>query len=503
MADYDMLPVMGGGGDSIWQLSDPVSYDPDAASSPWNFDNVTGGSGGGGAGGVISEAGATGGSGGFDWSNPNVWGSLLSGAAGLAGALDTRKAGKEALQRGDPFGGWRGYYGQQLADLMKDPSSVTKMPGYQFQFDQGLQALTRGTAAGYRRSGNEAIALEKYGQDYASNYLQQQMQFLAGLAGSGIAPNFGAGMQGLGMGYDQASQALASIGYGVNMGMNRGGTSPAGTPGAYNPSSAGGEAATAGRTLSQTGSLLSKAGATNVGGYLSGAGGLVSGLARGGTGGYIQAGQSAANLVSRGASAAGASGVSAAAGTAGTYLGYAGAAYGLLKGYGSKKEGLLSGAMTGYQIGGPWGALAGGVLGYARAGGTKDLNPIGASGFSGIGMDTARANQNYARQGSNPAAALASYAGIKSDSVVGKLLDPSGLFSKHGDEKRNMSAFLKEVPVQDLGGGRYSLPNGLEMTKEQMQKVAGAWYGMVYHPDGKQDYWADQFQQRLAELYHG
>jgi hypothetical protein len=50
----------------------------------------------------------------------------------------------------------------------------------------------------------------------------------------------------------------------------------------------------------------------------------------------------------------------------------------------NKTKGALGGAVSGYQVAGPWGALVGGVLGYAASGGAKDLNPLDASGFTGI-----------------------------------------------------------------------------------------------------------------------
>lgn len=171
-----------------------------------------------------------------------------------------------------------------------------------------------------------------------------------------------------------------------------------------------------------------------------------------------------------------------------------------------KIGGAASGATAGYQIAGPWGALAGGVLGYGLNGGAKDLNPIDASGFSGIGMDQARQNGNLARLGSNPGAALASYAGIKSNSDIGRALDPTaflgGLFrSSHGDEKRNLNAFTKQYQVTDAGNGMLALPDGTKLSKDQLQSLAGAWYGATYHPDGNQEDWQSRYDELLGQLY--
>lgn len=56
----------------------------------------------------------------------------------------------------------------QLAALLKDPSSVTKLPGY----EAGLEAVQRtGAAQGYTGSGNMMLALQKYGGDFYNSTL--------------------------------------------------------------------------------------------------------------------------------------------------------------------------------------------------------------------------------------------------------------------------------------------------------------------------------------------
>lgn len=204
--------------------------------------------------------------------------------------------------------------------------------------------------------------------------------------------------------------------------------------------------------------------------------------------------------------ASGAGKAAAGAGSAGgVSLGQAAGVLGGLYSLGTKEgkfAGTASAAMSGYQIGGPWGALIGGIVGYASEGGTKDMNPLDASGFSGITMDKAWQDQNLARLGSNPGAAVASKLGVKSDSVLGKILDPSSLFSKHGDEKRNMKAFQSAFPgISDAGNGKFAMPDGVEVTKDQLQKLAGTWYGATYHPDGDQAGWQQKFTQELTNVY--
>lgn len=172
----------------------------------------------------------------------------------------------------------------------------------------------------------------------------------------------------------------------------------------------------------------------------------------------------------------------------------------------NKFRGAAEGAAAGANFG-PWGALIGAGIGYTAEGGYKDANPIDASGFSGITMDQAWRDQNLLRLASNPVGALASKAGIKSNSVLGQLLDPTdflgaGLFrSKKGDEKRNLNAFLKEYTVTDAGNGMYALPDGLKVNAKQLERLAGTWYGATYAPDGDQAGWQDKYNELLGELY--
>src|SRR5882672_1107211 len=111
--------------------------------------------------------------------------------------------GQKGVGQSDPFGQYRGAYGSQLMGLMANPGSIVNDPGYKFAFGQGQQAVERSAAArGFLGSGNEAIALQEYGMGFANDYLHQQEQFLAGLAGTGIAPNYGASLGGYGAGAD-------------------------------------------------------------------------------------------------------------------------------------------------------------------------------------------------------------------------------------------------------------------------------------------------------------
>lgn len=83
---------------------------------------------------------------------------------------------------------------------------------------------------------------------------------------------------------------------------------------------------------------------------------------------------------------------------------------------------------------------------------------------------------------------------------VGKILDPAAAIfgSKHGDERRNLKAFLADNKLRDLGDGTVALPDGRTFTKDQLGAVAGAYYGARYHPDGDQEGWQAKYDAALT-----
>lgn len=114
----------------------------------------------------------------------NTAGTLYGAYSGFSAANSQNNAGKASAKIAGEQWGYQKGFADMLTSLMKDPSSITKQPGYQFGMDQGIQALTRGMAAtGYTGSGNEMIALQQYGQQYASQWLLQQEQLLANISG--------------------------------------------------------------------------------------------------------------------------------------------------------------------------------------------------------------------------------------------------------------------------------------------------------------------------------
>jgi hypothetical protein len=122
----------------------------------------------------------------------------------------------------DPFASQRPQYQAQLSSLMANPSSVSSLPGYQFQFQQGLDALQRTEAASGRLGGGGAdIAAVQYGQNYANNAFSTYEQMLAQLSGATIGSPGTAGTlltQGLNTA-GQAGNSLLSSLLGVYLGI--------------------------------------------------------------------------------------------------------------------------------------------------------------------------------------------------------------------------------------------------------------------------------------------
>jgi hypothetical protein len=116
----------------------------------------------------------------------------LSQQSGVAGAQE-QLAGQASYQSGVVFNEQQ-QYAKMLNDLIANPQSVTSLPGYDFNKSQGEQAVARQMAgSGFLGSGNEAIALEQYGQNYATSAYQTQASLLASLAGLNVNPTSGLG----------------------------------------------------------------------------------------------------------------------------------------------------------------------------------------------------------------------------------------------------------------------------------------------------------------------
>lgn len=89
-----------------------------------------------------------------------------------------------ALSMAQTTQGEQQYYNTLLQQLIANPSSVSSLPGYQFQLSQGSAAVAdQMGAGGFFGSGNEAAALMMFGQGLASSFYGQQTSLLASLSG--------------------------------------------------------------------------------------------------------------------------------------------------------------------------------------------------------------------------------------------------------------------------------------------------------------------------------
>lgn len=130
--------------------------------------------------------------------------SLFGGGSGSSSQL---QAGTHAAANAaDPFGPYRDLFGGTLARNFGqlttfDPDQIKTDPAYQFQLQQGTNAVNRGAAAqGTLGSGNRLIALQELGQGLASNFedkaWQRQMQTLGYLGNFSGASNGNMGAAG-------------------------------------------------------------------------------------------------------------------------------------------------------------------------------------------------------------------------------------------------------------------------------------------------------------------
>lgn len=292
-------------------LAGMAAQSPGISNFNINANYPTAGGGGSllsGAGGILNGiAGllAGGGSGG----SSSLLNSILGIGSGLYGmnlANNLQGMSQAAIAASNPFGPYRAQYAMQLGSVMSNPSQIFNDPGYQAAFNQGDQAVARQMASsGYAGSGNEAIALQQFGQSFANNYLTQREGLLGQLAGANITPNPGPGLAGYGAGINAASSSLGSLGYGASMaaaaagGGGGAGVSPSPMG---NFSSAGGEAATvgaAGQIATAASGLYDNYAHSGTFSGVGNAAGIASGIASGTPTGYAGAAINTGDLAGR------------------------------------------------------------------------------------------------------------------------------------------------------------------------------------------------------------
>jgi hypothetical protein len=123
-----------------------------------------------------------------------VTGAIVAGAAVASagvGAYDAYSSSKQTSFADSiastEFSEQQGMY-SQLMSLLENPSSFASNPSYQFALNQGSKQVAANMASsGYAGSGNEAIALQQFGQQEAYSGLLSQEQLLASLSGLGAS----------------------------------------------------------------------------------------------------------------------------------------------------------------------------------------------------------------------------------------------------------------------------------------------------------------------------
>ena len=151
--------------------------------------------------------------GGFDWgswadslNDPESLIAIGSGVQGIVAGTEQQEQAKQAQEAANPWGTSGGYAlaGQQLQDLMKDPTQVAATdPAYQLRI-QGAQR-----AMGIY--GQDSGAMSVAGANASTDWYNQRLQQLGALAGAGLNPAQ-AGQVGLQGG--QAAQDTISTGIG-------------------------------------------------------------------------------------------------------------------------------------------------------------------------------------------------------------------------------------------------------------------------------------------------
>lgn len=111
-------------------------------------------------------------------------GTVVSAGVDLYEGSQQQKIANTELGMAQTTQGEQQYYNSMLQQLIANPSSVSSLPGYQFQLSQGSAAVADQMAAsGFAGSGNEAAALTSFGQGLASSFYGQQANLLASLSG--------------------------------------------------------------------------------------------------------------------------------------------------------------------------------------------------------------------------------------------------------------------------------------------------------------------------------
>ena len=118
------------------------------------------------------------------------------------------------LQRADlaPFREASSFALERLQSLIRDPSQVQNLPGFEFRQEQGRGALENVAAAGGDLlSGTTLQGLTEFGQNFATNEINAEFNRLAALAGIG-APGVQQGVSAAGQSGRDVAGVLGGVG---------------------------------------------------------------------------------------------------------------------------------------------------------------------------------------------------------------------------------------------------------------------------------------------------
>lgn len=164
-------------------------------------------------------------------------GGVAAAGAGIYELSQSNSLEGQALGMAQTTQGEQQQYNAMLQQLIANPSSVTSLPGYQFDLSQGTKAVQAGMgASGFAGSGNEAAALTTFGQGLASSFYGQQTALLASLSGvtnpSSPSQSINAGTSASALSSSNLSSLLNSLGFYSRLGGGTASGAAAGTPGA-------------------------------------------------------------------------------------------------------------------------------------------------------------------------------------------------------------------------------------------------------------------------------
>jgi hypothetical protein len=157
----------------------------------------------------------------------NLGGNLLNGYFGSKAAGKTSDAQIKALMESNALqkymydtsrADWAPYREAgtdalgQIQNLLANPGAIKDQPDYQFGLNEGTNALENSASArGMTYSGQQAKALQRFGNDYAGSKLNESYNRLAGIAGIGQQAT--GQTQAAGSNYaNQAGQGLQDMG---------------------------------------------------------------------------------------------------------------------------------------------------------------------------------------------------------------------------------------------------------------------------------------------------